>query len=136
MVKDMQLQDVEEDAQASAEERLIDILLDKDKPRRSTNPIEALLGPSRNQDKINEERLRNREQREEIRLRLQSGDLESQIVEIEVEESTTGMENIPGTDMNMADVLGSIMPKKRPPAKGKRNGGAPHPQERGGAKAA
>ena len=114
MIKDMQLKDVDEDAEAAAEERIIDIILDKDKPRKTVNPIEALLGNNKDaEQRILEERSKNREQREEIRVRLRSGDFEGDTIEIEVEESSSGMENLPGTDMNMADVLGSIMPKKK-----------------------
>ncbi len=114
MVKDMQLKDVDEDAEAAAEERIIDIIINKDKPRKTVNPIEALLGSSKDsEEKLHEERSRQREQREQIRARLRSGDFEGDIIEVEVEESSSGMENIPGTDMNMADVLGSIMPKRK-----------------------
>jgi ATP-dependent HslUV protease ATP-binding subunit HslU len=113
MVKDMQLKDVDEDAETAAEERVIDIIINKDKPRKTVNPIEALLGSKDSEEKLQEERSRHREQREQIRARLRSGDFESEIIEVEVEESGAGMENIPGTDMNMADVLGSIMPKRK-----------------------
>ncbi|MGI5900333.1 MAG: ATP-dependent protease ATPase subunit HslU [Christensenellales bacterium] len=113
MVKDMQLKDVDEDAEAAAEERIIDIIISKDKPRKTVNPIEALLGSKDSEEKLQEERSRHREQREQIRARLRSGDFEGEIIEVEVEESGSGMENIPGTDMNMADVLGSIMPKRK-----------------------
>jgi len=50
-------------------------------------------------------------------MKLLSGDLEGDIIEIMVEETGNNMENIPGTDMNMSDVLGSIMPKKKRPRK-------------------
>jgi ATP-dependent HslUV protease ATP-binding subunit HslU len=38
MVKDMQLKDVQDDAQANAEERLIDILLNRDNPKKPSIP--------------------------------------------------------------------------------------------------
>ena len=49
--------------------------------------------------------------RDEIRSQLREGKLEHMLVEVEVEEITPSNE-IPGTDVNMNDVLGSIMPKK------------------------
>ena len=49
--------------------------------------------------------------KDDVRSRLRRGELEHEIVEIEVEETTPKGE-IPGTDMNMNDVLGSILPKK------------------------
>ena len=46
-----------------------------------------------------------------MRTRLRRGELEHELVEVEVEEIAPKAE-IPGTDMNMSDVLGSIIPKK------------------------
>jgi hypothetical protein len=46
-----------------------------------------------------------------VRDRLRRGELEHEIVEVEVEERTPQPE-IPGMDMNMNDVLGNILPKK------------------------
>jgi ATP-dependent HslUV protease ATP-binding subunit HslU len=113
MVKDMQLKDVQDDAQANAEERLIDILLNRDKPKKAVNPIEALLGSGQSEEKLAQERQKHRDEREQIRAALLAGQYESQIVEIEVEEQPVNTEGIPGSEMNMNDVLGSIMPRRK-----------------------
>jgi len=113
MVKDMQLKDVQDDAQLNAEERLIDILMNRDKPKKAVNPIEALLGSGQTEEKLAQERQKHREERELIRMRLMSGEYESEIIEIEVEEQPVNTEGIPGSEMNMSDVLGSIMPKRK-----------------------
>ena len=58
-----------------------------------------------------EEQAQLSKKRGEVIAQLRSGELEHRLVEIEVEEITPHNE-IPGTDVNMNDVLGSIMPKK------------------------
>lgn len=113
MVKDMQLKDVQDDAQLNAEERLIDILMNRDKPKKAVNPIEALLGSGQTEEKLAQERQKHREERELIRMRLMSGEYEGELIEIEVEEQPVNTEGIPGSEMNMSDVLGSIMPKRK-----------------------
>lgn len=114
MVKDKMMRDVDMEAAANAEERLIDALLDAetDTPKRAASPIEQLLGTSSAPNLPPEEREKRKSRREEIREALQRGEMEGAQVEIEVEE-TTPSENLPGTDINMNDVLGSIMPKKK-----------------------
>ena len=58
-----------------------------------------------------EEQAQLSKKRGEVIAQLRSGELEHRLVEIEVEEITPHNE-IPGTDVNMNDVLGGIMPKK------------------------
>ncbi len=110
MVKERQLSDVQAEAEEAALERIIDVLIKGGKPQK-VNPIDALLGPA--PDKLLAEREKQKDEREAIRVKLMSGELESTIIEIEVEESKPAADNIPGTDVNMNDVLGSILPKKR-----------------------
>ena len=115
MVKERMMRDVELDAAANAEERLIDALIDaeSDRPRRQPNAIEQLLGTSSaNSNASQENREKQKTRREELRDQLHRGELEGVEIEIEVEESTP-MESIPGTDVSMGDVLGSILPKKK-----------------------
>ena len=97
-------------AQQNAEERLIDLIVNPLK--KTTNPIDILLGNKPKRTELApEERQKEAPKREEIRQQLREGKLEHMLVEIEVEEITPNNE-IPGTDVNMNDVLGSIMPKK------------------------
>ncbi len=114
MIKERMMREVELEAARNAEERLLDALLDAEggAPKRAPNPIEQLLGSVRQPDLPPEEQKQRMSRREELRESLQRGDLEGEQVEIEVEESTP-TENLPGTDINMNDVLGSILPKKK-----------------------
>jgi ATP-dependent HslUV protease ATP-binding subunit HslU len=114
MVKERMMREVELEAAAGAEEKLLDALLDAETeaPRPAPSAIEQLLGSTRQNTMPPEERERRRTRREELRDQLQRGELEGVQVEIEVEE-TSATENIPGTDINMSDVLGSILPKKK-----------------------
>ena len=97
-------------AQERAEERLIDLIVDP--PKKPANPIDILLGNKPKKAELSPEvREKEAPRRDEIRSQLREGKLEHMLVEVEVEEITPSNE-IPGTDVNMNDVLGSIMPKK------------------------
>ena len=97
-------------AQERAEERLIDLIIDP--PKKPANPIDILLGNKPKKAELSPEvREKEAPRRDEIRSQLREGKLEHMLVEVEVEEITPNNE-IPGTNVNMNDVLGSIMPKK------------------------
>lgn len=110
LTREMHEEKVGEKAEQSAEERLVDLIV---KPiKKATNPIDILLGNKPKQpDLPAEEKERASARREDVLKQLRAGELEHTQVEIEVEEVTPRSE-IPGTDMNMNDVLGSILPKK------------------------
>jgi len=110
LTKEMHEERVKEKAERSAEERLADLIV---KPiKKTTNPIDLLLGSKPRQGEMSpEERASSGARREEVLAKLRRGEMEHEMVEIEVEEVTPRNE-IPGTDMNMNDVLGSILPKK------------------------
>ncbi len=110
LTKEMHEERVKEKAERSAEERLADLIV---KPiKKTTNPIDLLLGNKPRQSEMSpEEKASTGARREEILAKLRRGEMEHEMVEIEVEEVTPRNE-IPGTDMNMNDVLGSILPKK------------------------
>ena len=110
LVKENHAGAVREKAMDSARERLIDLIV---KPiKKATNPLDILLGTKpKEPDASPEEKQSARSRREEVRERLLRGELEDRIVEVEVEEVMPRGE-IPGTDMNMADMLGGIMPRK------------------------
>lgn len=113
MVKDRMGKDVELTADQNAQERILDALLDQGKEKKKPqNPIEALLGPVREPSLPPEEHEKRRSRREELRAQLLAGDLEAEIIEIEVEDSGNG-ETLPGTDVSMQDLMGSFLPKKK-----------------------
>jgi ATP-dependent HslUV protease ATP-binding subunit HslU len=80
--------------------------------KQATNPIDLILGNKPKEPELPpEEKQMARMKRDQIREALRNGELEHTLVEVEVEETTPRGE-IPGTDVNMNDVLGSILPKK------------------------
>ncbi|MDO4739537.1 MAG: ATP-dependent protease ATPase subunit HslU, partial [Eubacteriales bacterium] len=102
---------VEEQARFNAEERLVSLIV-KPAGKKPANPIDILLGNKPKEPELApEEKARAGEKRDDVRRRLAAGELENELVEVEVEE-TTPKGDIPGTDVNMNDVLGSILPKK------------------------
>jgi len=111
LVKSQHSERVRRNAEVMVENRLVDLLSHVQK-KKPVNPIDILLGnkpkePELSPDEKNALAIRQ----DDLRTRLRRGELENEIVEVEVEESTPQME-VPGMDMNMGDVLGSIMPKK------------------------
>lgn len=111
LVKNQHSARVRRNAEAVVENRLVELLTSVQK-KKPVNPIEILLGnkpkePELSPDEKNALAIRQ----DDVRTRLRRGELENEIVEVEVEETAPQME-VPGMDMNMNDVLGSIMPKK------------------------
>jgi len=102
---------VEEQAKFNAEERIVSLMV-KPVQKKPANPIDILLGNKPKEPELPpEEKARASEKRDEIRRKLAAGELENELVEVEVEETSPKGE-IPGTDVNMNDMLGSILPKK------------------------
>ena len=94
-----------------AEVRLADLII-QPTAKKASNPIDVLLGNKpRTPELPAEEQAKLSKKRGEVITQLRSGELEHRLVEIEVEE-ITHHNDIPGTDVNMNDVLGSIMPRK------------------------
>ena len=111
LVKSQHSQRVRRNAEAVVENRLVD-LLTKVQKRKPANPIEILLGNKPKEPELSEsERTALAVRQDDVRTRLRRGEMEHEIVEVEVEEVTPQNE-IPGMDVNMSDVLGSIIPKK------------------------
>jgi ATP-dependent HslUV protease ATP-binding subunit HslU len=126
IVRAEKLAEVEARAQELAEERLLDILapLPKREPGYR-NPLEALFGAMRaggaeEDDAALEERRRNaREARAQLRRRLATGEMEGEVVEIEVDDTTPPIVDIlsgAGVEemaINFQDLLGGMLPKRR-----------------------
>ncbi|WP_085523986.1 ATP-dependent protease ATPase subunit HslU [Tuberibacillus sp. Marseille-P3662] len=124
MVKEEKMAEVEDKATELANERLVDILVpSKKKETGNKNPFEMFFG-SQNQESDNtddeDEDTSKKEKRDQTRRLLELGELEEQMVTIEVEEQQqqgmfdlfqgAGMEQL---GMNMQDMLGNMMPKKK-----------------------
>ena len=112
LVKNQHSARVRRNAEVVVENRLVDLLSNAQKPKKPVNPIEILLGNKPREPELSpEEKNALAIRQDDVRTRLRRGELEHEIVEVEVEETTPQME-VPGMDVNMSDVLGSIMPKK------------------------
>jgi len=112
LVKNQHSTRVRRNAEVVVENRLVDLLSHAQKPKKPVNPIEILLGNKPKEPELSpEEKTALAIRQDDVRTRLRRGELENEIVEVEVEETAPQME-VPGMDMNMGDVLGSIMPKK------------------------
>jgi ATP-dependent HslUV protease ATP-binding subunit HslU len=109
LVQSQHVEAVKEKAARTAEERLVDLIV---RPAKKVNPIDVLLGNKpKEPDLPPEERARVSAKREDVRKALANGELEHTMVEVEVAESLPKSE-IPGTDVNVNDMLGSILPKR------------------------
>ncbi len=111
MVKQEHMQGVQGAARVNAEDRLVDAIVNPQK--RTANPIDILLGNKPREPQLEPaEQDRVNRNREEMRQKLREGKLEGHIVEIEVEETMPGSE-IPGTDIKIQDMMGTILPPKK-----------------------
>ncbi|HHV16191.1 MAG TPA: ATP-dependent protease ATPase subunit HslU [Gelria sp.] len=125
MVKQEKMLEVEDKARQRAEERIVDYILPlpRKKSRAAKNPLEFLLGqPSDDQENDEELERRTRsieEKREIIRQKISRFELDSNLIEIEVEERNTPfMEVISGSGVeemgiNLQDMFGNLMPKNK-----------------------
>ncbi len=122
MVKAERMAKVQDRARELAEERIISLIL---RPRRkpdTRNPFEVLFGAQRDASPAEEEEPEDdtlRGRREELRRRLKRGELDHQIVEIEVEDKNTPMVEVfsaAGVEemgINLQDLLGGMFPPKK-----------------------
>ncbi|MBA4496242.1 ATP-dependent protease ATPase subunit HslU [Paenactinomyces guangxiensis] len=122
MVKSEKLESVKSQARALADERLVEILVPEKKPASSfKNPLELLFQQNANHDtgsQDHQEKVKISEERRRIKEKLQRGELEDRVIEIEVEEQMPSMfDMFAGTGaeqmgMNMQEMLGQFLPKK------------------------
>ena len=111
LVKEQHSQRVRGQAEINVENRLVELLTHAPK-KKPTNPIDILLGNRTKEPELSpEDRDKLAVRQDDVRTRLRRGEMENEMVEVEVEE-VTPRADIPGTDMNMNDVLGGILPKK------------------------
>ena len=124
MVKEEKMETVKDLANKHANERLVQLLVPSPKKKQAKNPLEALglFGGSEPIEDSQDEQFKQREidmQRADIRGDLLAGQLEDQMIEIEVDDSAPLMFDLlagTGVDqmgINMQDILGNIMPKKK-----------------------
>ncbi|RSD28031.1 HslU--HslV peptidase ATPase subunit [Mesobacillus subterraneus] len=122
LVKEEKMQRVKEPAEENANRRLVELLVPSAKKSVNyKNPLEMLFGGGQQpeQENTQAEDLGLYEKRKIIKQKLDLGELEDEMVTVEVEEQVpsmfdmlqgSGMEQM---GMNMQDALGGLMPKKR-----------------------
>lgn len=123
MVKSERMQGVMDRAAALAEERLLEILVPDPSHERGFNPLGAIFGfPTRESggDEMREDHRREvQARREMLRGRLRAGELEREMVEIEIEDQSPPMfevftgAGVEELGINLQDVLGGLFPKRK-----------------------
>ena len=125
MVKTEKTEEVRTAAQAQVQERLLDCLSPLPKRESSArNPFEMLFAGPQRQDEEDVEKFEERmrlaaAERKITKRRLEAGEMEDAIVEIEVEDSSVPMveifdgANVQEMGINIQDALGGLLPKKK-----------------------
>lgn len=121
MVKQERMRAVQQEAERLARERMLRVLVPD--PQRATfqNPVEALLGrtPPAPEGISVREQQEVEERRRLLRPRLEAGELDREVVEIEVEEQTLptieviGAQGVEEMGVNLQDLLGGLLPRRR-----------------------
>lgn len=123
VVKEEKMAVVKAQAEKQANERLVKLLVpSKKKTENVKNPFEMIFG-NQNQDTPNDhdiqEEMSLREKRRVITEKLANGELENELVQVEVDEQQPSMfDMLQGSGMeqmgvSMQDALGSLIPKKK-----------------------
>lgn len=117
MIRQERLEGVQEKAKEQAEERILDVFVPE--PKKSQNPLGRLFGgDDEEKDKPAEEPKKYQAGREWVRKRLEKGELEDELIEIDVEETRRPMvgmfsgSSLEGMGDNLQDMIGNIMPKR------------------------
>lgn len=123
LVKEEKMVGVKERAEGQANQRLVELLVPSPKKQNNfKNPLEVFFGGNNTQDHSEQEQSEDislQQKRKVIAEQLAAGELENEMITIEVEEQQTpmfdllqgsGMEQM---GMNMQDALSGLIPKKR-----------------------
>jgi ATP-dependent HslUV protease ATP-binding subunit HslU len=124
LVKEEKMQHVKERAAENANRRLVELLVPSKKKSNSyKNPFEMIFGgeasQSEEKDDEKQEEMSLRDKRRTISDKLKNGELEQEVITVEVDEQQpsmfdmlqgSGMEQM---GMNMQDALSNFMPKKK-----------------------
>lgn len=117
MVRQQRLEEVQDKAKEQAEERILDVFVPE--PKKSQNPLGRLFGGDDDEEKKPEEEPKKYQAgREWVRKRLEKGELEDELIEIDVEETRRPMvgmfsgSSLEGMGDNLQDMIGNIMPKR------------------------
>ena len=123
MIRQQRVKDVQEKAKEMAQERILDVMVPE--PKKSSNPFGQLFGSLANNEEAEEETVQENEPkqyqagREWCRKKLEAGEYEDKIIEIDIEDSSKPMvgmfagSSLEGMGDNLQDMIGSMMPKRR-----------------------
>lgn len=124
MIKVERTEKVKDKAEEMANERIVQILVPStEKSKSQRNPFEMLFGGGNNsnddtEDEAPEKDSTIKEKRRQVRFKLLSGNLEEDLIEIDVEDTAPNMFDMfagQGNDqmgMNMQEMFGNLMPKR------------------------
>ncbi|UNK16716.1 ATP-dependent protease ATPase subunit HslU [Paenibacillus sp. N3/727] len=123
MIKLERTEKVKDKAEEMANERIVQILVPStNKTKSQRNPFEMLFGGNNSSEDVQEEPAENdstiKEKRRQVRFKLLSGNLEEDMIEIDVEDTAPNMFDMfagQGNDqmgMNMQEMFGNLMPKR------------------------
>ncbi|MGF2615640.1 HslU--HslV peptidase ATPase subunit [Rossellomorea vietnamensis] len=125
LVKEEKMADVKEAAEENANRRLVELLVpSKKKNSNYKNPFEMIFGGNQGgqqhqEDEEQKEETSIHEKRRVISEKLALGELEEEVITVEIEEQQASMfDMLQGSGMeqmgmNMQDALGGLMPKKK-----------------------
>jgi ATP-dependent HslUV protease ATP-binding subunit HslU len=123
LIKEEKMLSVKELAEANANRRLVDLLVPSNKKTAAMkNPLEMLFGGGNSQDtqeNSSSDDQSLQEKKKVVKEKLALGELEDEMVTVEVEEQTPSMfDMLQGSGMeqmglNMQDMLGNLVPKRR-----------------------
>ncbi|HEY8498452.1 MAG TPA: ATP-dependent protease ATPase subunit HslU [Limnochordales bacterium] len=121
MVRQERAEAVKDQVGPAVEERLLEALAPAPRPRSSANPLAALFGfqTSGPDDASDVEAGEVQARRAELRRKLLAGELEDQLVEIEVEDHSAPVvevfsgQGVEQMGINLQDLFGSFLPKRR-----------------------
>ncbi|MEG1547873.1 MAG: ATP-dependent protease ATPase subunit HslU [Clostridia bacterium] len=121
LCKEKKAEQVRVMAEVAAEQRLIDLLMPSQAKRAhvSVNPLQLLLGGGQSQPAEPElsenEKTERLTKRQEVAQALCSGQLDNELVEVEVEQNNTGNDAMiaMGIDINLNEMIGGILPTKK-----------------------
>ena len=120
LVKTKKQETVRTTAEEAAEKRLVKLLvpIKKKAEKKSQNPLEMLFGQAQDEEMnlSDDEKRTYASKREQVEAELRAGKLEEQMIEVEVEETAKiGMDmgGAVGVDININDMLGNMMPKRK-----------------------
>ena len=123
MIRQQRVKDVQEKAKEMAQERILDVLVPE--PKKSSNPFGQLFGNLANNDEEEQDTAQENEPkqyqagREWCRKKLEAGEYEDKIIEIDIEDSSKPMvgmfagSSLDGMGDNLQDMIGSLMQKRR-----------------------